>query len=246
MTGADWEALARFAQRRKRRLAAYFDAGCGVCFQIVRVWARLDRLGRITFRSSADLASPTPETDADGGSGRRGVTPELLARTLVVVDEVTGKTYTRADAVAQVLRALPGGLALVAAAAAARPARARQLGLRSVRAPAGVDLDVARAGRVRRADACGLGAPRADVGRRSPPAKHRLSSMHRRSPTWRRIVLPSPAVVAPLAATASPLAVDALAGRSAAGRIAAGRPRPAARGRSRPGRVRRSSSSFAG
>ena len=109
MTGADWEALARFAQRRKRRLSAYFDAGCGVCFQIVRVWARLDRLGRITFRSSADLAAPTPETDADGGSGRRGVTPELLARTLVVVDEVTGKTYTRADAVAQVLRALPVG-----------------------------------------------------------------------------------------------------------------------------------------
>jgi predicted DCC family thiol-disulfide oxidoreductase YuxK len=109
MTGADWEALARFTQRRKRRLAAYFDAGCGVCFQIVRVWARLDRLGRITFRSSADLASPTPETDADGGSGRRGVTPELLARTLVVVDEVTGKTYTRADAVAQVLLALPAG-----------------------------------------------------------------------------------------------------------------------------------------
>jgi predicted DCC family thiol-disulfide oxidoreductase YuxK len=109
MTGADWEALARFAQRRKRRLSAYFDAGCGVCFQIVRVWARLDRLGRITFRSSADLAAPTSEADADGGSGRRGVTPELLARTLVVVDEVTGTTYTRADAVAQVLRALPAG-----------------------------------------------------------------------------------------------------------------------------------------
>ena len=61
LTGADWEALARFAQRRERRLAAYFDAGCGVCFQIVRVWARLDRLGRITFRSSADLAAPAPE-----------------------------------------------------------------------------------------------------------------------------------------------------------------------------------------
>jgi predicted DCC family thiol-disulfide oxidoreductase YuxK len=99
MTGADWEALARFAQRRKRKLTAYFDAGCGVCFQIVRVWARLDRLERITFRSSADLKEGEPH----------GVSADLLARTLVVVDDVTGKKYMRADAVAQVLRAFPVG-----------------------------------------------------------------------------------------------------------------------------------------
>jgi predicted DCC family thiol-disulfide oxidoreductase YuxK len=105
LTGADWEALGRLAKRRKRQLTAYFDAGCGVCFQFVRVWARLDRLGRVTFRSSADL----PATES--GAGPRGVSPELLARTIVVVDDVTGKTYMRADAVAQILRAFPvGGL----------------------------------------------------------------------------------------------------------------------------------------
>jgi predicted DCC family thiol-disulfide oxidoreductase YuxK len=111
LTGPDWEALARFASRRKRRLVATFDAGCGVCFQIVRVWARLDVLGRITFRSSADLApAGEPAAGADAGAGpQMGVTPELLARTIVVVDEVTGAKYTRADAVAQVLRAFPVG-----------------------------------------------------------------------------------------------------------------------------------------
>ena len=33
----NWEALARFAARRPRRITAYFDADCGVCFQLVRL-----------------------------------------------------------------------------------------------------------------------------------------------------------------------------------------------------------------
>jgi len=209
MTGADWEALARFAQRRKRRLAAYFDAGCGVCFQIVRVWARLDRLGRITFRSSADLASPTPETDADGGSGRRGVTPELLARTLVVVDEVTGKTYTRADAVAQVLRALPVGwlwslpLRLPGLRALAnwgydRFARRREsismwLGL----AACAVPTPTASAAPAESVAPAPAGSPASETPPvvDAPPVADVAA-----------IFLPSPAVVAPLAATAPPIA----------------------------------------
>jgi len=106
LTGQDWTDFARWAQRRKRQLTAYFDADCGVCFQFVRLWSRMDRFARITFRSSADLGAPT---GSDAGAAARAITPELLARTLVVVDEVTGKTYTRADAVAQVLRAFPVG-----------------------------------------------------------------------------------------------------------------------------------------
>src|SRR4029079_16771222 len=70
---------------------------------MVRVWSLLDGLGRVTFRSSTDL--PPPES----GTGPRGVSPELLARTIVVVDEVSGKTFMRADAVAQILRAFPVG-----------------------------------------------------------------------------------------------------------------------------------------
>jgi len=111
LTGADWDALARLAQRRKRQLVAYFDAGCGVCFQLVRFWSRLDVLGRITFRSSTDLAAPVGPAAGDTPDAelKLGVTPELLARTIVVVDPATGFKYTRADAVAQILRAFPVG-----------------------------------------------------------------------------------------------------------------------------------------
>ena len=98
LTAADWSLFTRIAARRGRRVVAYFDAGCGVCFQIARVIARLDVLGRVRFVSSAEI--PT---------GLEGVSPELLARTIVVADETTGRRSTRADGVAQILRALPLG-----------------------------------------------------------------------------------------------------------------------------------------
>jgi predicted DCC family thiol-disulfide oxidoreductase YuxK len=94
----DWEVLFRVATRKKRRLAVYFDAGCGVCFQIARVLARLDRLGSLRFVSNAD-AEGLPET----------VTTELLEATIVVRDEDTGRVTTRADGMATILRALPAG-----------------------------------------------------------------------------------------------------------------------------------------
>jgi predicted DCC family thiol-disulfide oxidoreductase YuxK len=93
----DWELFTRLAQRRPRRLTVYFDAGCGICFQIARVLARLDRLERLRFVSSAE-PDPLPA----------GVTPELLASTIVVVD-ATGRLATRADGMATLLRALPVG-----------------------------------------------------------------------------------------------------------------------------------------
>ena len=98
LTAADWSLFTRIAARRGRRVVAYFDADCGVCFQIARVMARLDVLGRVRFVSSADVPA-----------GMEGVSPELLARTIVVVDETTGARSTRADGVAQILRAIPLG-----------------------------------------------------------------------------------------------------------------------------------------
>jgi predicted DCC family thiol-disulfide oxidoreductase YuxK len=100
LTAADWEWFVRRAAARtarRGRLTAYFDAGCGVCFQIVRLFARLDRYDRVKFVSSAELA-----TDS-------AVNPDLLARTMLVVDEATGRKYTRADGVAQIMRAFPVG-----------------------------------------------------------------------------------------------------------------------------------------
>jgi predicted DCC family thiol-disulfide oxidoreductase YuxK len=97
---ADWDIFRRLEAERGRRLTCYFDAGCGICFQIVRVLARLDRFGRVKFVSSAELeAEPPPE----------GVTPELLARSMVAVDAANGRRATRADAFAAVLSTLPVG-----------------------------------------------------------------------------------------------------------------------------------------
>jgi predicted DCC family thiol-disulfide oxidoreductase YuxK len=98
LSRADWELFGQLAARRPRRLAVFFDAGCGVCFQIARVLARLDGLHRLRFVSNAD-----------GAAIPRGVTPELLASTIVVVDEATGRQTTRADGMATILRALPLG-----------------------------------------------------------------------------------------------------------------------------------------
>jgi predicted DCC family thiol-disulfide oxidoreductase YuxK len=101
LTAADWSLFARLAARRGRRTTVYFDAGCGVCFQIARVLARLDVLGRLRLLSSAEIA---------GGQARiDGLSPELLERTIVAVDEQTSRRTTRADAAAQILRALPLG-----------------------------------------------------------------------------------------------------------------------------------------
>ncbi len=52
LTAADWSLFARLAARRGRRTTVAFDAGCGVCFQLARVLARLDVLGRL--RSSVE------------------------------------------------------------------------------------------------------------------------------------------------------------------------------------------------
>jgi predicted DCC family thiol-disulfide oxidoreductase YuxK len=97
LTAADWEWLARRGARDPRRLTAYFDAGCGVCFQIARLLARLDRFHRVRFVSSAEVPAGVD------------IPADMLERTIVVVDERTGRKTTRADAMAQILRVLPIG-----------------------------------------------------------------------------------------------------------------------------------------
>ena len=92
----DWALVGRWAAARRRRLALYFDAGCGVCFQLARVLARLDRFGRLRFVSSLD-EGPRPA----------GITSDVLAATIAVVDESSGRTWTRADGMARILASLP-------------------------------------------------------------------------------------------------------------------------------------------
>jgi predicted DCC family thiol-disulfide oxidoreductase YuxK len=92
---ADWDLFSRIATRRPRRLVAYFDAGCGVCFQLVRRWARMDVFHRVRFVSSAEAP---PE-----------ISPDVLAATILVIDERSGRRYTRADAIAEIFAAFPVG-----------------------------------------------------------------------------------------------------------------------------------------
>ena len=93
-----WDFVARRRRADEPRVIVLYDAGCGVCFEIVRVLARLDVRRRMAWRSNRDAnAVPT------------GVDPALLEQTVVVIETSTGRRWTRSDAVARVFRELPGG-----------------------------------------------------------------------------------------------------------------------------------------
>jgi len=95
-----WQWLARRALLGRRERIVVYDGTSGVCFEIVRVLARLDTRGALQLLPSGD---PSIATD---------VPVELLARTMVVIDPKTGRRWTRSDAVSEVFAALPGGAAL--------------------------------------------------------------------------------------------------------------------------------------
>jgi predicted DCC family thiol-disulfide oxidoreductase YuxK len=96
--GSVWDLLARWAPMTGRRRRVFYDAGCGVCFQIVRVLARMDGLRRLTWIANSEAAAFPPGVDA-----------ALVERTIVVVDPETGRCWTRSDAFAEILAALPLG-----------------------------------------------------------------------------------------------------------------------------------------
>ncbi len=98
LDGSVWDGLARFVPMRRRRRRVIYDAGCGVCFQIVRVLARMDVFRRLTWVANDDASAFPPGVDA-----------ALVEQTIVVVDPETGRWSTRADAFAQVFGALPFG-----------------------------------------------------------------------------------------------------------------------------------------
>jgi predicted DCC family thiol-disulfide oxidoreductase YuxK len=99
--GSDWDRLARWARARPGRARrVYFDGECGVCFQTVRVLARLDVFGRLT---------PQPNRDRTGLP--EGFDPSALEQSVVVVDPASGRVYSGVAALCECVRALPcGGL----------------------------------------------------------------------------------------------------------------------------------------
>jgi predicted DCC family thiol-disulfide oxidoreductase YuxK len=96
--GQIWDRAARLVPARGRARTVFYDVDCGVCYAIVRVLARLDVHRRLHWR---------PNTDTDALPA--GVDPALVDRTILVVDETGGRQWTRAEAMAQVLAALPFG-----------------------------------------------------------------------------------------------------------------------------------------
>jgi predicted DCC family thiol-disulfide oxidoreductase YuxK len=98
LTEAHWRLLDRLVPTRGRRRTVYYDASCGVCFQIVRVLARMDVHGRLTWVSNQDVTALPSD-----------VPPDLLERTMLVVDPARGRRWTRSDAFAEVFAALPLG-----------------------------------------------------------------------------------------------------------------------------------------
>jgi predicted DCC family thiol-disulfide oxidoreductase YuxK len=102
LTDGHWRWLARAVPTRGRRRVVYYDASCGVCFQVVRTLARLDVYRRLTWISNQDTSALPKD-----------VPPDLLERTMLVVDPThlpaRDRRWTRSDAFAQLFAALPFG-----------------------------------------------------------------------------------------------------------------------------------------
>ncbi|HEX2676133.1 MAG TPA: DCC1-like thiol-disulfide oxidoreductase family protein, partial [Polyangiales bacterium] len=96
-----WAWLQRTLQRWHRPRTVFFDSSCGICFLTARVLARMDLFGKLTLLANTDHARLPP-----------GVPAEMVDSTIVVVDAETGALHTRARAIAELLRALPGGFLL--------------------------------------------------------------------------------------------------------------------------------------
>lgn len=98
----DWELLRRLLRRWSRPATAYYDDSCGICTRTCEILAALDRFGRLSFIGSSQI-----------GQWRHDIPPGLTERTIVVLDDRTGRMTTHSRAVARLLRALPCPWALL-------------------------------------------------------------------------------------------------------------------------------------
>jgi predicted DCC family thiol-disulfide oxidoreductase YuxK len=98
LTDAQWTLFARLVPRRGRARTVFYDVDCGVCWAVVRVLARVDVHRRLRWVPNSEL-----------GALPAGVEPELLDRTMLVLDPATDRRWTRAAAFAEIFGALPLG-----------------------------------------------------------------------------------------------------------------------------------------
>jgi predicted DCC family thiol-disulfide oxidoreductase YuxK len=107
---AHWDWLSSRLRRRGSRLLAFYDADCGVCFQVVRVLVRLDVHQRVRWISNRDSAALPADLDpAALLHARASRAAPLLDATILVVDAESGRRWTRSDAFARLFAAMPSG-----------------------------------------------------------------------------------------------------------------------------------------
>lgn len=105
-----WDRIEDHRSARRARTMIY-DVDCGVCLFIARVVRRLDLRGNLTFQGNDDLEGLNVRDYRDAVARAdlpKEVTPDLIQRTVVVVDP-DGRVHTRARAVAEIVQALPLG-----------------------------------------------------------------------------------------------------------------------------------------
>lgn len=93
----DWEALGRMWQKRATARTVFYDGSCGVCFQVARVLVRLDAFRLLSFVDNSQTERLP-----------KGITKELVEKTIVVVDD-RGETTTRTAAFVEIFKAIPLG-----------------------------------------------------------------------------------------------------------------------------------------
>ena len=98
LTDAQWTLFSRLVPRRERARTVFYDVDCGVCWAVVRVLARMDVHHRLRWVPNNEL-----------GALPAGVDPELLDRTMLVLDPATDRRWIRAAAFAEIFGALPLG-----------------------------------------------------------------------------------------------------------------------------------------
>lgn len=97
----DWDSLANRLRPLLPSRVVIYDGMCGICFQVARFIKRLDHYQKMTFVPNY-LEDKLP----------KGVTLETTEQSVVVASIDGNRHWLRADAIAQILRALPYGWAI--------------------------------------------------------------------------------------------------------------------------------------
>ncbi|HEX3902484.1 MAG TPA: DCC1-like thiol-disulfide oxidoreductase family protein [Polyangia bacterium] len=97
-TEAQWTLLGQLVPTKGRARTVFYDVDCGACWAIVRVLARMDVYQRLRWVPNSDTAALPA-----------GIAPDLLDKTMLVVDPARDRRWTRADGFVEIFAALPLG-----------------------------------------------------------------------------------------------------------------------------------------